>query len=204
MTLASPPSPCVTSGFALEGPRQIGRDPTTVEPSRLRGGRKPAHGALEAVRIERHAPSQRFSAGHGVRVAPGVRGQLIVAVEQAPVAGRAFPLAKRAAWRWLEQMPRDVIPRDVISRWMRRLQHAHAARAAGNLHCAPDDAHLTRLRCKARRPREVPDRGLAWTRLRSEARPCLPTPVPLFARGLQPGRWPAGSHIALSTAEGVA
>lgn len=188
MTRAAPSSPCVTSGFAFEGPRQIGCDPATVEASRLRGGRKPADGALEAVGIERHTPSQRFSAGHGVRVAPGVRGQLIVTVDQAPVAGRAFPLAERAAWRWLEQMPRDVIPWDVISRWMRRLQHAHAARAAGNLHCAPDDAHLTRLRCQARRPREVPDGGLARTGLRSKARPCLPTPVPLFARGLQPGR----------------
>ncbi len=204
MTRAYPLSPSVTPGFALEGPRQIGSDPTTVEASRLRGGHKPAHGAVEAVGIERHAPSQRLSAGHGLRVAPGVRGQLIAAIDQAPVAGRAFPLAKRAARRRLEQMPRDVIPWDVVSRWMRSLQHAYAARAASNLHCAPDDAHLARLRCQARWPREVPDRGLARARLRSEARPCLPTPAPLFARGLQPGRWPAGSHKALFTAEGVA
>ena len=88
------PLPTAAARLSLEWPRQLRRDPTAIETSRLCNNLDTIDTAMEIVGVKGNALSQRLRSSQGLRIAPGDLWQAPRTGNQIQILRGAFPLAE--------------------------------------------------------------------------------------------------------------
>jgi hypothetical protein len=175
------PLPRMAAGLALEGPRQLGRDPSAIKTTRLRTHRGTADCAVEIVGVKRNAVSQRLGARQGLWIAPSDLCQATRAIDQIPIVCRAFPFTERAAASRTQQGKLNIGQRQIESRRVRSLPDCPGSARSGHFESAPTDYDLARFTNQLRRAREIPHGDLSLRRNGGKRWAVLAAPAPLCA-----------------------
>jgi len=149
--------PTVGAGLALERPADIGGDPAAVEVAGLRHDPLAVNQTLiHCAGVERNMINKGCISPAGMRVIPRRTWSDLATADHIQVRRPPFPLTKRGAPSRSQRTLNERCAREVVRRWVARLQDAPTASRLADVHTAQDHENLLIAGPHGGRPRVIP------------------------------------------------